>query len=113
MKTNHFFSWLKTRLEITPEKKLDQLILNEAKIKFKSQTNSLQLLWTTPSKLILASSAVLIIGFIYNQKYSLDKSHQVVLSESPDMLMNFDSIELMADAAKLSDAEWEKINDHK
>ena len=113
MKTINFFSWLKVHLEITPEKKLDQLILNEAKLKLTSQTNSLHLLWAAPSKLIFACSAVLIIGFIYNQQNGLDKSHQVVLSESPDMLMNFDSIELMADAAKLSDAEWDKIYDHK
>ena len=113
MKSTNFFSWLKARLEITPEKKLDQLILSEAKLKFNSQTNSLHLLWATPSKFILASSVFLMIGYVYNQKYSLEKPNQVVLSESPDMLMNYDSIELMADAAKLTDAQWDKIYDTK
>ena len=107
MSNQDFYQWLKPKLDKKPSATLDQRILLMASQKMQVQTASHRSRWTISLGFVLATA---IIIFSVNSKFNQQKDlNKLVLNETPDMILNYENIELMADSAKLSDADWDRI----
>ncbi|MBC7538126.1 MAG: hypothetical protein H7281_04855 [Bacteriovorax sp.] len=111
MKNNNvnFYSWMKSRVSKTPPSALDQRIIKMAKKEFNHSNKSFR--WTIPTSAFATILLFLIAGSNYlNQQKNLNK---FVLNEAPEMILNYDKIELMTDSSQLSENEWKKIEGSK
>ena len=109
-KNDNFYSCLKGRGAQVPPASLDQKILMIAKKELKHSRKSFN--WIIPTSVV---TGCLIIFFTYstysNQQKNLNK--YVLLNEAPEMILNYDKIELMADSSQLSDDDWKKVEGRK
>ncbi|MDO9181897.1 MAG: hypothetical protein Q7U04_05795 [Bacteriovorax sp.] len=104
-KDNNFYQWAKTKTSFPPTKVIDYKISLMAREHLASPKSNIFSRWL-PITLSLAATALVILTFnIYNSK----KIDSQAFTESPEMLLNFKRIELMADASELSEVEWKKI----
>ena len=108
MKNDSFYEHLKIKLNQNTPKSLDQKILIIAKKELKDTNKSFN--WIIPTFVTSVCLILFLIDFPYLFK---QKSDSFVLTESPEMILNYNNIELMADASQLSGAEWEKIEGSK
>ncbi|MDD4975242.1 MAG: hypothetical protein PHY93_12865 [Bacteriovorax sp.] len=100
-----FYSWMKSKIAHTPPARLDQKILMMANNKLNHRKKSFR--WMLPSGAFTASLVALIsVSIYFNHHKNLNS---LVLNEAPEMIFNYDKIELMADASSLSDDDWKKI----
>ena len=105
IKKDSFYDLLKIKINQTPPKSIDQKILMIAKKELNDQKKSFNWMMTT-----IATSACMIL-FLVGYSYLVDqKAHDsYVFTESPEMILNYKNIELMADASQLDASDWERI----
>lgn len=104
-KKENFYSWIKKRTTQSPPSSLDLKILSLARNEFRPVGKSFR--WTLPINTIAASLIIFLAGSIYFQQQI--NNDNIVLNESLEMILNYDSIELMADASQLSEEDWRNI----
>lgn len=109
MKTN-FYSWLKSQTDKIPPSELDKNILFYSSQFFaekaaKEKTSFIH--WKISGIAALASIALVLI--LINRE-GTPQPASTMITESPEMILNYNEIELMADAGALSEADWAKIN---
>lgn len=103
-----FYRWLKNNLSVTPSKNLDHKILSMASAHLAGPKDSFfSSRWKVSGAALLASF-LLIFALTPKENHQKELS-KMVLNESPEMIMNYKTIELMADSSALSDEEWNKI----
>ncbi len=109
-KKYYFFEWIKKETSLTPSSQLDQKILKKVHALFPSEQKFYNLKkWLNPG---VAFALSLTFIFILNNKfhYQLLRNDQLLsLSESPEMILNYKDIELMAAVGNLSEQDWKKI----
>lgn len=102
----NFYNWLREKHTTSQfPSLLDDKILKLAQdhLRKKSQYK----LWVLP---VSASATLFVIIFFSNFYFNQEKNKSNFgLIESPEMVLLYENIELMADATKLSDSEWKKI----
>jgi hypothetical protein len=114
MKSQHtFYSWMKLQSQKMPAENTDRKILAFSDQYFSQQKpaeeKSIFLNWKLSGFLTLATLAVVIV--LMNKQPLIQKSSLVMMeNDSPEMILNYKDIELMADASDLSEAEWARIN---
>lgn len=105
-----FYSWLSENTRKQPSSKTDDKILSYAREVFKPEENPARLLnWKISGVAVFASIALVIILM---NRTPVMQSGDMMLAESPEMILNYNEIELMADASQLSESDWAKINGH-
>lgn len=102
---HYFFKWLKQNTTAQPHTDIDQSILLMAERKLNQiaghkRQNFFHFLGFSSSLLLLVVS----INVLTNTK-----SNTLSLIEPPEMIMNYNFIELMAEASVLSDEDWNAI----
>jgi hypothetical protein len=111
---NNFSFWLKKNLIKNPSAELDKKILSlshDFLNKTKKKGNVLN--WKIPA-LSLFASCLLVIGvFLKSNSLTLTTSNKMVMNENPEMILNYNSIELMSESSSLSEQDWEKISENK
>jgi hypothetical protein len=108
-KNLNFYSWLKPKITHSPPLTLDEKILMMAQIELNHSKKSLS--WFIPISAFAAATIIFIAGNIYfTQQKTINK---LVLYEVPELILNYDKIEMMADASQLSADEWTKIEGQK
>ncbi len=100
-----FYKSLREKLIQGPPKSLDQKILLLASEKLQSHKNHAEWLYLA-SGFTTCLIVFLTISGYFNHQQNFNKQ---VINESPEMILNFNSIEMMADASVLSENEWKKI----
>lgn len=111
MKKNsaHFYLWIKNKTLISPSDELDAKILGIAKEKLSPSKKS-AFFFGWQMKGILATFILLFMSYQINHQMNFERdSGKLVINESPEMIMNYSSIELMAEASSLSEEDWAKI----
>lgn len=107
----NFKNWLRINIEIEPREQVNKNILNEASLLLgiKQKTNT----FFRPVT-ISVLSILIIISFIVIEKR--DRSQFIGMNkqrnledESIEMLLNYNQIELMADASSLDENDWKRI----
>jgi quinol-cytochrome oxidoreductase complex cytochrome b subunit len=108
-KNDSFYGQLKIKINQTPPKSLDQKILMIAKKELNDNKKSFDWMMTT----ILASACIIVflVGYPYLMNRKPHDSY--VFTEAPEMILNYNNRELMADATKLNASDWEKIEGSK
>lgn len=112
-----FYGWMKNQGSIEPSAKVDKKILAYSAHYFAQNKNSsleknFFFNWKLSGFMTLATLAVVIV--LMNRQPSLQKNQMTMIdNESPEMILNYKDIELMADASDLSEAEWAVINGSK
>lgn len=99
---NKFYEWLKERTTFVPSMRLDDKILSHAEVELKTKSQNKTVWWAVITTTVLAS---LIIYVEINH----NKNDQVAVDESFEMILNYNNLELMAEAGNLTDAEWKKL----
>lgn len=108
MKNNRtFYSWLSKATSRQPSSATDDKILAYAREAFKPEEKTMLLSWKISGIAAFASIA-LVITLMY--RMPVVQTGDQMMAESPEMLLNYNEIELMADASQLSESDWEKIN---
>lgn len=108
----NFKNWLKNNLEVEPNKKIDQNIIIEAQSLL---LNSEKRKYSNFKPITLTVFSVLIIFSFFiieqrnNQNHLSQINHKTLEDESIEMLMNYNQIELMAEASNLDENDWNKI----
>lgn len=104
-KDDSFYGHLKKETAVTTPPGIDERILLMAKKELSPSPK--YKIWLMPATALAASLVLLLTGSMYliNKKKQTD----FVLMEPSEMILNYDQIELMADASMLSDADWETI----
>jgi len=107
---NYFFKWLKKETSHNPPLELDQKILHNAHAVFSKNQNNFRFVKLLKPGLALALSLAFLI--VLNNKFNPQtKGNNQLLSfnESPEMILNYKDIELMAAVGSLNDQDWKKI----
>ena len=108
-KNDFFYRWFKNITEQSPPKLLDQKILIFSKEELNHSKKSIH--WIMPTSAI----SFCLILFVVGNTYFLHQKNlnMLFLSEAPEMILNYDNIELMADASELNADDWKKIEGSK
>lgn len=96
-----FDHWLKKNLEVSPSKKLDDKVLGLARAKLKSSPKNF---WLLPVGSLAAAGFA---GFFFFSDPNLPMRGELFVPT--DLLFYQEDLELMVEAAPLSDEDWEKI----
>ena len=114
MKNTHdpFYKWAKKLTTIAPEDHIDQKILSMAALKLiPLKRKSVFSKWLKPGLIATCTiSFMIIVGLRINKQSEMSL---LSMNDSPEMILNYKSIELMADAGKLSEEDWIKIEGKK
>lgn len=114
MKSNidPFYKWAKKLTTIAPGDHLDQKILSMAALKLiPLKRKSIFSKWLKPGLIIIFSmSFIIIFGLRINKQSAMSL---LSMNDSPEMILNYKNIELMADAGNLSEEDWIKIEGKK
>lgn len=102
-----FYSWLSLATRKQPSQKTDDKILSYARETLKSEEKASLFNWKI-SGVAAFASIVLIITLM--NRTPVKQTGDMMMAESPEMLLNYKEIELMADASQLSETDWAKIN---
>lgn len=103
-----FYRRMKENLTESPSAEIDNKILTMASKKLKPDVEpSLLSQWLKPSLAIAFSVALVII--INIKSNNRNNTNKLLLTESPEMVLNYKDIELMADAGALSEEDWKRI----
>lgn len=100
-----FYGWMKKSTTLSVPSTLDDKILSLAQAEFRPHKKSLN--WALPLSAVAASFIIFLAGSIYLKQQS--SINELAFNESPEMILNYDNIELMADASLLSDEDWKNI----
>lgn len=105
---NSLYRKMKGVLSVFPDKEIDEKILAMASCELKKNSdNSHVFQWLRPG-LAMAFGVVLIT--VVNVKYYRPREiSKLEVIDPPEMVLNYKNIELMADAGKLSEEDWERI----
>lgn len=109
---NNFYNWLRPLTEKAPSPAVDTKILAYSSQFFSSKEKEKVTVpflfdWKISSIAVLASVALLVVLI---NKGTRPQPSLMMITESPEMVLNYNEIELMADASKLTEADWAKIN---
>lgn len=104
---NTFYQWLSSRTRQEPTSNVDQKILAYSAEYFRPVEKNVFFSWKFSGAVALATVALLVV--LVN-KSPLQGPGNALISESPEMILNYNDIELMADASTLSDEDWARIN---
>jgi|GEM_PF-744329 len=111
MKTNNtFYSWIALKTQTEPSSTADKKILAFSSQYFKKEEKSFFALWKLTGAFALTAAVVLVV--LINKNSSIQPG-SALMSEAPEMILHYNDIELMADASRLSDADWARINGQK
>ncbi|MGZ3856285.1 MAG: hypothetical protein ACXVKO_08520 [Bacteriovorax sp.] len=103
-----FFQWMKKNTTKSPPRELDERILTLAHEKLGTSKSS-----SSKTKLILSGITVMasfaLLLMLTSKNIKQKEISVYALSESPEMILNYSSIELMAEASALTDEDWHKI----
>jgi hypothetical protein len=103
-----FYRWMKNNLSEQPSSTLDENILAMASKKLGSAQQSSSLAqWLKPSLTLAFGIALVIVINIYSNRQN--EMAKAIITESPEMVLHYKDIELMADAGALSEEDWKKI----
>lgn len=106
-----FYQWMKQNLSTSPSQTIDENILNMASKKLASaEQSSAPSRWLKPG-LTLAFGVALVV--VVNTARQRNKLEKLIITESPEMMLHYENIELMADAGALSEEDWKKIEGNK
>ncbi len=106
--------WLNQKkwLRISPTKELDNKILSMAREKMSpAKSVGISIKWKVTSMAILASFVVLFV--LTTKNHQQKEINRMVFTESPEMILDYNSIELMAATSTLSEEDWNKIESTK
>jgi hypothetical protein len=100
---------MKNQISFAPPIDLDQKILLIAKKKMAKDKVA------KPWIVLTSAIAACLIIFLTSNTYinQQKKMSSIVMTEAPEMILNFDQIELMADSSGLSESEWQKVEGSK
>ena len=101
--SRNFFNWLKSSTLVNPSRRVDQKIYQLV------STESTNISLFSYSRYFIISTALaagLILVFTSSHLSNI-QGHPI--SESPELLAYYDQVELMSQAAQLSEKEWEMI----
>ncbi len=111
MKTkNSFYSWLALKTQTEPSSSVDKKILAYSSQYMKNEDKSIIAVWKLSGALALTVAVVMVVMINKNPP---SQPGSAIISEAPEMILNYNEIELMADASQLSDADWARINGQK
>lgn len=102
---NSFYSWLSLKTRKEPPLSVDKKILSYSSQYFKSEEKTAFLSWKISFATALASIALIII--LMNRTPGTGPA---LLTESPEMVLHYKDMELMADASNLTDEDWTHIS---
>lgn len=103
-----FYRWMKNNLSEKPSSQLDKNILAMAEKELGSGAqSSSSTQWLKPGlTLAFGITLVIVVNIYTNRRY---ESGKTIITESPEMVLHYKEIELMADAGALSEEDWKKI----
>ena len=111
MKKNEktFYQWLKSATSVNPSNEVDNRILLIAKQELHAPPTNPFYFWI---KIALPVGVTALFIFLIKIKSNQpDVFNSVAFTESPEMILNYKQIELMADLGDLSEDEWKKIEE--
>jgi hypothetical protein len=104
----NFKNWLKNNLTVVPKKELSEKIMNLAEKNLSKEAitneNKGDYFW----KLSMSMAMIAIVfSMTFNKK--INHENTSFIAESQELILNYQDMELMADASTLSDDDWKKI----
>lgn len=103
-----FYRKMKEKLSVEPSIEVDQKILEMASRKLGANEKTFSWSVFLKPSLVLAGSALL-ITVINIKSHKHNDLEKLVINEPAEMVLNYNNIELMADAGSLSEEDWKKI----